>query len=56
MPLSQPYQNMSSYSFMGDQWTLLLLLKETQGHPVLYAFLSKQVITSSHGHHPLFHQ
>lgn len=42
--LSRPYQNMSSYSLMGDQWTFLLLLKPTQGHPVLRALLSKQVI------------
>lgn len=50
--LSHPYQNMSSYSLMGHQWTFLLLLKPTQGHPVLcVSYLNKQ----SHGH-PLFHQ
>lgn len=42
--LSRPYQNMSSYSLMGDQWTFLLLLKPTQGHPVLRVLLSKQAI------------
>lgn len=44
MLLSHPYQNMSSHSLVGDQWTFLLLLKQTQGHPVLYPLLSKQVI------------
>lgn len=32
---------------MGDQWTFLLLLKPTQGHCVLCASLSKQLITWS---------
>lgn len=46
--LSQPYQNMSSSSLMCDQWTFLLLLKQTQGHLfLLHLPLSKRVITWS---------